>query len=166
MGENLIEENRKKGNEAEQKFKEWLDKHDISYMYIHQDQDTFSSAFKETKGKRPDFLVLIPHFGLIFIDVKYKKINQEFKTFPFDSNEAKKYSSLQRKFNLHIWYVLSNEDFAYKTWFWIPASKILEEGLPRFVSRKSLTDFFAVSPDKCIQISENDSLNRLFEEMA
>ena len=161
-----IEEYKRKSNESELRFKEWLDKHNIPYMYIQQDIETFSLVFKKySSGKRPDFIVLIPHFGLIFVDVKYKKINKEFKTFPFDSDETKKYSRLQREFNLHIWYVLSNEDYDYKTWFWIPVSKILEEGIPKYVSKKSQSDFFAVPPTKFTQISEDDSLDRLFSKL-
>lgn len=164
--EDEIENNKIKGDEAELRFKEWLDKHNIPYMYIQQDVETFSYSFKEYfSGKRPDFLILIPHFGLIFVDVKYKKLNKEYKTFPFDSDETKRYSSLQRKFNLQIWYVLSNEEYDYKTWLWIPVSKILEEGIPKYVSNKSLTAFFAVPPTEFIQMSINDSLDRLFSNL-
>jgi len=59
-----------RGDIAEKKFKQWLDKHNIPYLYIHQDIETFSSAFKNSSGKRPDFMVLIPNFGFIFVDVK------------------------------------------------------------------------------------------------
>ena len=161
-----IEEYKRKSNETELRFKDWLDKHSIPYMYIQQDTETFSSVFKKySSGKGPDFMVLVPHFGLIFIDVKYKKLNKEFKTFPFDSDETKKYSRLQREFNLHIWFVLSNEEYDYKTWFWIPVSKILEEGIPKYVSKKSQSDFFAVPPTKFIQMSVDDSLDRLFSNL-
>jgi len=69
---------------------------------------------------KPGFMILLPNLGFIFVDVKYKKLNKKYKTYPLDSDETKKYSSLQRKFNLHMWYALSNEDYDYKTWFWIP----------------------------------------------
>jgi len=42
-----IKENVIKGREAERKFKKWLDDHYIPYLYIHQDTDTFSSAFNK-----------------------------------------------------------------------------------------------------------------------
>ena len=71
----------------------------------------------------------------------------------------------ERKFNLPIWYVLSNEDFDYKTWFWIPISKVLEEGKnPKFKSGKSNMDFFAISVKEFIQIAADDSLDRLFSK--
>ena len=37
----ITEEGRKKGDEAEFKFKEWLDKHNIPYFYIKQDADKY-----------------------------------------------------------------------------------------------------------------------------
>ena len=72
--------NIKKGRETEYRFIRWLDKHNIPYFYIKQDIESFSSAFKNSfLGKRPDFMILIPNFGLIFVDVKYKKINPSIK---------------------------------------------------------------------------------------
>ena len=148
-------------NEAEIKFKEWLDKHNIPYLYINQRKETFSSVFKN-ELKRPDFMVLLPNFGFIFVDVKNKKISSGFGTFPIDGNETQKFSSLQRKFNLQIWYVISNENCGYNTWFWIPVSKVLESGIETQVSRKSKEDFFPIPVKEFIQISDNDSIDRLF----
>jgi len=156
-------ENILKGDDAELRFKNWLDKHNIPYFYIKQDIESFSNALNESfQGKRPDFMILLPNFGFIFIDVKYKKLNQEYKTYPLDSEETKKYSSIQRRFNLHIWYVLSNDEVDYKTWFWIPVTKVLESGIPKFISSKSKEDFYAVPTEEFIQISDDDSLDRLF----
>ena len=77
----ITKENKENGNEAESKFKEWLEKHNIPYIYLQQDTQTISSAFKNKfSGKRPDFLILIPHIGFIFVDVKYRKLNLEYKT--------------------------------------------------------------------------------------
>lgn len=158
--------NNLKGSLAEQRFKEWLEKHNIPYFYIKQDLETFSPALKNIfSGKRPDFLVLIPNFGFIFVDVKYKKINKYHKKYPLDGIETKKYSSLQRLFNLHIWYVLSNEEFDFKTWLWIPVSKVLESGIPKYTSSVSNEDFFAVPPENFIQIADNDSLDRIFSKI-
>lgn len=161
----IDEESKKKGSEAEIKFKEWLEKNNIPYLYLQQDTETLSFAFKKYfSGKRPDFLILIPNFGFIFVDVKYKKLNQEYKTYPIDSEETKNYSSLQRKFGLNIWYTLSNEDSDYKTWLWIPVSKVLESGIPTYKSTKSNMDFYAVPPSEFIQIAFDDSLDRLLSK--
>ncbi|MAG48052.1 hypothetical protein CL617_05590 [archaeon] len=159
--------NKNKGNQAEKKFKEWLDLHNIPYLYIQQDTKTFSPSLNKYFGsKRPDFMILIPNLGFIFIDIKYRKINETYKSFPLDSIETRKYSVLQRKFNLQIWYVLSNNTYGYKTWFWINVSKVLEEGRnPKFTSGKSSMDFFAIPITDFIQIATNDSLDRLFSKI-
>lgn len=158
-----MEEIRKIGEEAETRFKSWLDKHKIPYLYIQQDKDTFSSVFKrEEPGKRPDFMVLLQNFGFIFVDIKNKKIDSKYKNFCLDKNETKIYSSFQRKFNMQIWYVISNEDYDYKTWFWIPVSRVLESGREIHTSSLSNEDFFPIPPEEFIQISDNDSISRLF----
>ena len=155
----------RKGDYAEEKFKQWLDKHNLPYFYIKQDSETFSNALRNSfLGKRPDFMILIPNFGLIFVDVKNRRINPDYKTYPLDAYETKKYSSIQRRFNLHIWYAVSNEDYDFKTWLWIPVSKVLESGIPKFVSSKSKEDFYAVPPEEFIQIADDDSLDRLFSK--
>ena len=159
----ISREDKERGNLAELKFKEWLDKHNIPYFYIKQDLETFSSYLKNSfSGKRPDFMILIPNFGFIFVDVKNKRLNPDFKTYPIDSYETKKYSKIQRLFNMHIWYALSNEDYDFRTWLWIPVSRVLEAGIPKFISSKSKEDFYAVPPEEFIQISDDDSLDRLF----
>ncbi|MBM3247045.1 hypothetical protein FJZ17_00685 [Candidatus Pacearchaeota archaeon] len=161
----ITPEDKERGTRAELKFKEWLDKHNIPYFYIKQDLETFSNALKNSfSGKRPDFMILIPNFGFIFVDVKNKRLNQEYKTYPIDSYETKKYSKIQRLFNLHIWYALSNEDYDFRTWLWIPVSRVLEAGIPRFISSKSKENFYAVPPEEFIQISEDDSLDRIFSK--
>ena len=81
-----------------------------------------------------------------------------------DEIETKKYSSLQRKFNLQVWFVISNEDYDYKTWLWIPVSKVLESGIKSRISTKSNEGFFPIPLEEFIQISDNDSINRLFEK--
>lgn len=152
---------KEKGDAAEQKFKDWLNKHNIPYLYIQQDKETFSSAFKNFSGKRPDFMILIPSFGFIFVDVKNKNIT-EHKTYPLDSKETKKYSSIQRKFNINVWYVISNENFDYKTWLWIPVSKVLESDIEEHKSSVSQENFFAVPVSEFIQIADYESLDKLF----
>lgn len=160
-----MEADKNPGDIAELRFKNWLDKHNIPYLYIQQDSDTFSSVFKnENYGKRPDFMILLPNFGFIFVDIKNKKIDQNYKNYCLDEKETKTYSSFQRRFNLQIWYVISNEEYDFKTWLWIPVSKVLESGIKTFISSKSKQGFFPIPLDEFIQISDNDSINRLFEK--
>ena len=149
------------GDKTELKFKEWLEKHRIPYLYINQEKGTFSSVF-EDQLKRPDFIILIENFGFILVDVKYKKISKEYGTYSIDYNETKKFSSFQRKFNIPIWYAISNEESDYKTWLWIPVSRVLELNVEACISSKSNEPFFPISMDNFIQISHNESIEKLF----
>jgi hypothetical protein len=159
------EEIKKLGEEAELRFKEWLERHKIPYLYIQQDSDTFSSVFRyEDYGKRPDFIVLLPNFGFIFVDVKNKKLDPQYRNYCIDAKESRKYSSFQRKFNLQIWYVISNEDYDFKTWFWIPISKVLESRIKKYTSSISGDDFYPISLEEFIQISDSDSIYRIFSK--
>jgi len=162
----MVLSNKEKGEQAESKFKEWLDRNNIPYWYVQQDLKTFSPALKKYFGsKRPDFMILLPNLGFMFVDVEYKKLVSDFKKFPLDCEEISRYSNLQRNFNLRVWYALSNEDYDYKTWFWIPVSKVLEVGkIEKFTSTVSGTDFFAIPISDFIQISFDDSLDRLFSK--
>jgi len=156
---------KKIGEEAELRFKEWLEKNKIPYLYIEQGTETFSSVFhNEEYGKRPDFIVLLPNFGFIFVDIKNKRLDPKYRNYCIDAKETRKYSSFQRKFNLQIWYVISNEDYDFKTWFWIPISKVLESKIKKYTSSLSGEDFYPISPAEFIQISDNDSIYRIFSK--
>lgn len=153
------------GDLAELKFKEWLDDNHIPYWYIHQAINTFSPALKNYfLGKRPDFMILLPHLGFILVDVKHKNVGSKINDFYIDYNESTQYSNLQRNFNLEVWYAISNEHSAYKTWYWIPIPKIFEKG-KRFTSSKSKEDYFSVKLEEFTQIAYDDSLDRLFSKL-
>jgi len=157
-------EGRKKGEEGENKFKEWLDKHKIPYLYIRQNPRAFSSVFKDKNLKRPDFMILLPNLGFIMIDIKNKPIRYG-ENFALDTIETKKFSKLQREFNLPMWFVISNKEIGYKTWYWIPISKVFEEG--RFKEERSHISkqpFFIIPLEEFIQIADDDSLERLFSK--
>ncbi len=159
--------NKKKGEEVEARFQGWLDKHKIPYWYIQQDLRTFSPALKKYFGaKRPDFMILIPGFGFILVDAEYKKLAEKYKNLTLDFEETAQYSNLQRKFNLPVWYALSSEDSDYKTWFWIPVSKVLEQrGKVERHTSKVGEDYFSVQLSEFTQIADDDSLDRLFSKL-
>ena len=110
-------------------------------------------------------MILLPNLRFIFVDAEYKKPTH-YKTFPIDTEESRKYSVLQRHFNLQVWYALSNEQYHYSTWFWIPVSKVLEIGkTEKHVSSKTKMEFFAIPIDNFIQVAMDDSLSRLLSKI-
>ena len=148
-------------NIAESEFRKWLDKNSIPYWYIHQDLETFSNGLKKYFTKRPDFFLLIPNFGFILIDIKDKKSAEKYEKFFIDSEDVEKYLNLQRIFNLPLWYVISNDNYHYKTWFWIPVSVIAKTGL-FFQSKEKGNMCYSVPISEFIQVSYDDSLERVF----
>ena len=156
--------NVQKGREAEEKFQHWLDKNNIPYLYIQQDKEKFSSFFK-TGFKRPDFIILIPNIGLIFVDVKYRVISEKYDDISIDSADLSKYSKLQRNFNIPIWFAISNREINYSKWFWIPVSKTIELMLPEFKSPLSKMDYNPIKLREFIEVSNKDSLHKIFERL-
>lgn len=153
-----------KDNKAEQEFKVWLDKHDIAYWYIQQDIDTFSKELKKQFVKRPDFLILIPNFGFILVDIKDKISAEKYEKFFINAEEVEKYMNLQRTFNLQSWYVISNERYHFKTWFWIPIAKIVKSGFV-FEPKNKRDKCYSVPVSEFVQVSDDDSLERVFVKL-
>ncbi len=58
------------GEDAEDKFRDFCDKSDITYLYIDQQSYNKSSRLVDEKAARPDFLVMEPYKMPFFIDVK------------------------------------------------------------------------------------------------
>ncbi|MEM3112984.1 MAG: hypothetical protein QXI33_01020 [Candidatus Pacearchaeota archaeon] len=110
-------------------------------------------------------MLLIPYFGFVFVDVKYKQMSDNQRGFPIDATDAKKYSSLQRRFNINTWFAISNEKVGYNTWYWIPVSKVLEAGINLRRSGKSGELFFPIPKNLFIQVAGDDSLLRLFSKL-
>lgn len=157
---------KRKGDEAENAFKIWLDKHRIPYMYISQEINNFSPAFKELfSGKRPDFIVMIPNFGLIMVDTKSRLLNQQYETLPIEKEDFEKYSSIHSMFNIPIWIVISNKNqLNYHKWYWISTAKLQDLRLGAKQSRISGDLFLPVHKSYFIEISDEENISKLFEE--
>lgn len=154
---------KEKEREAEHKFKEWLDKHNIAYWYIQQDIETFSPSLKRYMTKRPDFMILIPNLGFILTDVEYKSPLEQYNSFPVDKKETEEYMNLQKFFNFQVWYVFSHKKFHFNTWFWIPVQRVLEIG-EEYSKKDDKRGYFAVPVDKTIQLSGNEDMGVLFSK--
>ncbi len=163
------QENEEKSKDVESKFQQWLDKNDIPYWYIQQDISTFSPALKKYMTKRPDFMILIPHVGFVLVDAEYKSPAEKYEVFQIDTAETEQYCNLQNYFNLQVWYVFANEQNHYKTWHWIPVSKVLEIAKKErkiFDSPRGGGSYCSISMDKFIQVSHSSgNIGSLFAEI-
>jgi hypothetical protein len=153
-----------KGREAEAKFKKWLDEHKIYYFYIEQNLGTFPIMFGKDKLKRPDFMILLPNVGFILVDVKHRSITGKYNDIAIDAPDLKKYALFQSKFHVPVWYTFSNETLDYKTWFWIPISKILELNPPKYTSSISKEPYFPVKINEFVEVKNIESLAKIFSK--
>jgi len=151
-------------NLAERKFKEWLDKNNIPYWYIDQSLDSFSPALKKYLVKRPDFMILLPNFGLIFVDVKNYLPAEKYEKFFLSATEIDNYLSMQRIFNLPTWFVISNENYHYRTWFWIPVSEVTRSGFV-FDTKEQNRKCYSIPVKEFIQVADTDNLERIFSKL-
>ena len=151
-------------NIAEEKFKQWLDKNKIPYWYIDQTLKSFSPALRKYLIKRPDFMILLPNFGLIFVDVKDKIQAIKYNKFFLRAKEIDKYVRMQRIFNVPTWFVISNKNYHYNTWFWIPCSEITRAGFV-FESKKIRKKCYSVPTNSFVQVADTDNLERIFTKL-
>ncbi len=151
-------------NKAEEEFKIWLDKNNIPYWYIDQSLESFSPALRRFWSKRPDFMILIPNVGFIFVDVKDKSAAEKYPKFFIDADDVDKYSSMQSIFNIKTWIVISNKNYHYQTWFWMPVSGITKSG---FINKSSVSgeDYYSVPSEEFVTVSPSDNLERIFSKL-
>jgi hypothetical protein len=148
-----------KGKQGELKFKEWLEKQNIPYMYFDQKIGTYSREFLN-KLKRPDFMLLIPNFGFILVDVKCHKIyqnNDMSKYITLGEKEVDEYIELHKEFGVPIWFAVSNEKGNFESWYWISANEI---GNDEMDTNKN---YFKIKTGKFRKIHWDEGLGKLFE---
>ena len=149
-----------KQRDAEQKFKEFLDKQNVPYWYIQQDIDTFSPALKKLHVQRPDFFILIPNFGFILIDVEHNTPLEKYNKFCVSDPETFRYNNLQKYFNMQVWYAFSNETMHYTTWYFMPTSKVIELRKQYLVKDKH---YISLPIESFIQIANTEKITKLFQ---
>lgn len=158
------EEKKKKGEEGECSFKEWLDEHRLSYLYINQDREYFASFFKDNV-KRPDFLVLIDSIGIIAIDVKnYTLLNNGCYRLDYEE-EVRKVLSFERLFRIPVWYAYLSKDDGEHVWYWISALKAVEVGHIRNIKKdKADKEVLFIEINEFVKIQLNDDLGKLYSQ--
>ncbi len=151
-------------NFAEKKFKQWLDRNRIPYWYVDQSLESFSPALRKFLSKRPDFMILLPNFGLIFVDIKNKSQAEKYDKFFLYADEVDIYLSMQRTFNIPVWFVISHKKYHYKTWFWIPVSDVTRSGFV-FNAKDNKGKFYSIPIEEFVQVADTDNLERIFNKL-
>ncbi len=159
-------ESDRKAEEAENQFRQWLDFHKIPHLYIEQRKDRLSVGLKEIFGaKRPDFIVLVEGLGLILIDVKNRRFQDD--GFEISTNDLKKYANLEKHFNFKVWFAVSGEELKFATWYWISVRQANAISKPKKVFRSNR--FFYITNEiflrDCIRIEKSDSNKVLISKL-
>jgi len=150
-------------NEAELKFKEWLDSKGYPYLYIEQSPELFATFFRDVEVKRPDFLILVKGLGLIAVDVKSRELRPEHETFIIDEeDDIEKLIAFERIFRIPVWLAISNASSQYRTWYWITLSEIVEK-IDKRVSSRDGREFRPIPIKMCKTIGWDDSIGKIFQ---
>ncbi len=111
----------KDGNKAENKFRNYLNKKNHHFLFIHQDKETFPKSFNN-KIKRPDFLIFDSANGHKYIDVKNYTLFCK-KSFRMYIEEYKKLLAFKNisKEKVFFAYVEKND---FSQWYFIDINKV------------------------------------------
>lgn len=117
--------------QAEEQFRKLCDKNGMPYMYINQEQKTFSSGI--WASKRPDYYVSLSNLGSIFVDVKareqhlffddiYNTDEPSVPCFHFDMDEVNRFSELEKITSTNVWYAVYpiHKNSLINEVYWIP----------------------------------------------
>lgn len=102
-------------------FRNWLDRSGVAYMYGQQSPLTVPGRQRE-RFKRPDYLVGVPHAGMLAFDVKAKSSNDNYFTFELD--EVRKAARFARVFNLTAYFACIDVEQPECHW-WVELSALL-----------------------------------------
>ena len=79
-----------------------------------------------------------------------------------EKNDIIKYSSFERIFRVPVWFVFSNKNFAYRKWYWIRLTGVIEKAPVRTSSKGKKDQFRAINIKDCITVGWEDGLQRIF----
>ncbi|MFB2553782.1 hypothetical protein [Ensifer soli] len=109
-----------KGAKAEDDFRAWLNRSGVGYLYIEQSPLTVPEGLRG-RIKRPDYLVGIPHAGLLAFDVKAKTAYDG--ELLFDVEEIEKLALFARAFHLTVYFACLDAEGDGRQW-WVPLAEL------------------------------------------
>jgi hypothetical protein len=148
-----------KGQEGEQKLRDWLNAERLAHVSICQNTGSFAALFADDV-KRPDFLLLLESIGLIAIDVKNQKQSNEGYTLTLDA-ELRKAVAFERLFKMALWYAYPATEKGKTVWYWISALKAIEVG--RSVKRREdRVEFLDIALEHFERLVSKADLGKLY----
>ena len=104
-----------KGAAAESAFRAWLDASVLPHIYVDQSPMSVPTPLRG-HIKRPDYIVGIPHVGMVAFDVKAKTLYPE--GLVFDLDEIRNLRAFARSFRVTIYFACLNPEGGHLA-YWV-----------------------------------------------
>jgi hypothetical protein len=152
------------GKEGEELFKEYLNKNEIEFLEINQENDSsYSKKAQNEDAKRPDFIIPSNIFYSMFlqqnnkiplkpvlVDVKHHKMQTHtapnwgtFDYFSIDIAEINKAINTEKLYQMEFWFVFKDNQLKnHYNWYAIKASDIISQ-----LNKPSNTNIFSNNPN-------------------
>lgn len=109
-----------RGEAAERDFQRWLDASCLPHIYVEQSPMTVPGSLRG-RIKRPDYLVAIPHVGMVAFDVKCKSLYEG--RFLFDVDEVQRLRTFSRLFRLTVFFACLDPEGSDQS-YWVRLDKL------------------------------------------
>ena len=110
-----------KGEEAEASFRAWLNQSGVAFLYVEQSPLNVPDRLRG-KIKRPDYLVGIPHAGMMAFDVKAKSTYDE--RLLFEVGEVDKLACFEAFFHMTVNFACLDLDEPGH-FYWVPLRALI-----------------------------------------
>lgn len=124
-----------KGEAAEAAFRAWLNESGVAFLYIEQSPLNVPYRLRG-KIKRADYLVGIPHAGMMAFDVKAKTAYDDHLI--FEVGEVAKLSRFADYFHLSVYFACLDLETPER-FYWVPLHELLKRPVERRAKARVLT---------------------------
>lgn len=116
-----------KGEEAEASFRAWLNQSGVAFLYVEQSPLNVPDRLRG-RIKRPDYLVGIPHAGMMAFDVKAKSAYDDHLL--FEVGEVDKLACFEAFFHMTVNFACLDLDDP-EHFYWVPLRALIGRPLER-----------------------------------
>lgn len=153
-------------NSCELAFRDYCNYHRYSFVFLNQETDTFSVAFKENGIKRVDFMISFSLMGIqlhIYADTKQRQFNKKFSTFTVSEDDVQALHNFKLKFhNTVVFIILSNGDSGFRTFYVICIEDIIKKCELR-INKENGKEFRAIKITECNTLGWNDGFEQILK---
>ncbi|QLF72068.1 hypothetical protein FE840_020750 (plasmid) [Peteryoungia desertarenae] len=137
-----------KGEEAEASFRAWLNQSGVAFLYVEQSPLNVPDRLRG-RIKRPDYLVGIPHAGMMAFDVKAKSAYDDHLL--FEVTEVDKLACFEAFFHMTVNFACLDLDRT-DHFYWVPLRALI--GRP--VERRGKARVFAFPTAEALSVDLRD----------